>query len=290
METRLIRLSGFKTSDPNGRIFIDPELLTPQAAIRTNCGTLSWSDIRFLDFDFRRQTGRVGGYNSSGLYLNSTKNDAGRRLYSILTGRTIFYNKDGKQIVQGVYGPDKKVIHVIKGSMAEKTKYPFLELTGGMSFPDKQGLLGYLVDSDYGTLYRNWKLYVEQNVTTLHIAKMLSRHWNNKIVPSNLCKDSSGLQFDRNDLLALCALYAKRKGFFSIPPSSTITDIFFNNIFIALAATTVPIPDLVSFGDSQQVLDIARNLRTPPPISNIVFGGGNAISPIYGGLMAFPKM
>ena len=140
MPLRMIRLSGYSSSDPKGRIVIDTAIMTPQALDRTKSGCLCWSDIRFLDDAF----GKSLVIDANGIeYRKGLRTSAGRHLFSILTGKKIFP------------GPGQQPYRI-----TNNVNSPAILVEGGMSFPnaykldatssDYYSLASLQIDSKYG--------------------------------------------------------------------------------------------------------------------------------------------
>lgn len=238
MPLRNILLSGFQSSDPNGKILIESTILTPQANTRTAAGRLSWADVRFLDDAFRKAPPSWGNVSSNINYLRDSnlQKSAGRHLYSILTGRFIFYGPNDLR------PQDPKVI----------TKKPRMEVEGGMSFPNEQSLFGYQVDSDYGKLCQGWLNYLRFNQQlpappgVTKINQMLASYL-------RIIQNSSLSQIDRNDVYALCVLHAWASNQFAGATSIPLA---------SLAAPPIPsqVAILMSMSSRQKALDIGRTL------------------------------
>lgn len=197
MPLRVIRLSGFSSSDVRGKIVVDTAIMTQQAINRTSDGCLCWSDVRFLDDAFGKAL--VGDANGIE-YRKGLRMSAGRHLFSILTWKKIYP------------GPGQSPYRIIGNDKA-----PSITVDGGMSFPNAYGLdaihsdyyslASLQIDSHFGHFCNGqWQTSLKFNGPFSGSASALpadrffasySRILNNN---STLC------QQDKNDIFAYCVL------------------------------------------------------------------------------------
>jgi hypothetical protein len=210
MPLRVIRLSGFKSSDVRGKIVVDTLIMTPQAIDRTKSGCLCWSDVRFLDDAFGKSLASdVNGME----YRRGLRMSAGRHLFSILTGKKIYP------------GPGQNPYRI-----QNNVNSPSIMVDGGMTFPNAYGLdathsdyyslASLQVDSDYGHFcHAQWKESLKSNGPKSGHKFALRDEQNFFNLYARLLTNNQTLcQQDKNDIFAYCVLQ-----YWSIFCSSTVT-------------------------------------------------------------------
>lgn len=249
MVIKTIVLSGFEKSDSRGKIEMETDIMTPAARNLAASGQLCRADVRFLDDAFRAAPSSYKITNIA--YLRDSilqERDAGRHLFSILTGRHIYE------------GPGEKVFKI------DVVTKPRMKVEKGMSFPNNQGLYGYQADSAYGTLCRGWKVFLSKNentpgMTTKHLLELYR----------NIIKKNTTLcEIEKKDVYALCYLYCRAFGHFV----GTSAGYAFPTVTSPPSQKNI----LLSMECDRKALDIGRNVPG--------FSGLN-ISPSYG-QNAFP--
>ncbi len=197
MPLRVIRLSGFNSSDTRGRIVVDTAIMTNQALSRTADGCLCWSDVRFLDDAF----GKSLVTDTNGIeYRKGLRMSAGRHLFSILTGWKIFP------------GPGQHPYQI-----KNNVNSPAIIVEGGMSFPNAYGLdaihsdyyslASLQIDSKYGHFCNEqWNASLKFNgpFSGSSSALPLDRFFAD--YQRMLNNDTTLCQQDKNDIFAYCVL------------------------------------------------------------------------------------
>ena len=262
MTLRVVTLSGFKSSDPSGKIVVDDELLTTQANVRTAARRLSWADVRFLDDDFRKAASPKGHISNVG-YLRDSNLKAGRHLFSILTGRQIHLSP-GQQLAETTGNDD----YIALGSS------PNLTFKGGMSFPNKQILYGYQLDSDYGKLCQDGWINYLRTFSAVRTIQWILTQYRSIVYASTLCPT------DMNDGYAVCVLQAWANSLYVVVSATSASGATYS--FPAYSTFTPKLKFTTTNICRQTGLDFARNNLTG-------FSTVFQISPGYGD-KAFPEI
>jgi hypothetical protein len=163
---RNIRLSGFPSSNPVGRIDVETRLLRPEAEELTRQGVLSWADVRRLDDSFKTEAAANLAYLKNHVF----RAEAGLHLCAILTGLRFHgapQERKSTAMAPGVRislrSPRRPRAGLLfsEGSGLARTEFPNpKEDVDGFSTSGSCSLYGLQLDSSFGRKLRMFDAYM----------------------------------------------------------------------------------------------------------------------------------